>query len=287
MLSDLLIGRDASDVEQLHQDMLDHTVYYGRKGLVVMAISGIDLALWDLRGKARDCSVAQLLNPQVDLSQSWPTYATVFDDTEAEQALQAGHEAIKLHVERFGKSPDPNEIRNLVLQVRRRLGDQAMIMVDAFAGWDLDASLRVANALADLQVGWMEEPLPPDDLHGYEQLARQSPIPIAGGEHEYTTDGFRQLIDRKLHHVLQPDINWCGGLTTVIEVYRLAQAQGLRVCPHRGCEPFALPAIAALDHRPLAESPRTWFRCLDGAPQIRQGRIRLSDKPGFGVELMA
>ena len=285
VLSDLLIGQDARDVEQLNREMLTHTMYYGRKGLVVMAISGVDLALWDLRGKQQQCPVSKLLDPAVDLSRSFPTYLTVFDESEAQQAVQAGHSAIKLHVGRFGKRPIAAEVRELVLRVREQLGDQAMVMVDAFASWDLESSLRVADALSDLDVSWIEEPLPPDDLNAYEQLVLRSPVPIAGGEHEYTIAGFQELIDRKLHHVLQPDVNWCGGLTTLVAVYESAQASGLRVCPHRGCEPFALPAIAALDDNPLAESPRSWFTCFAGAPQIRDVRIGLVDQPGFGVEL--
>jgi len=286
VLRDLLIGRDARDVEQLHREMLRHTVFYGRSGLVVMAISGIDLALWDLRGKAQGCCVARLLNPAVDLTRSLPTYATVFDDVDAEQAIQTGHSAIKLHVERFGDRPDPSDIRQLVQRVRDRLGQEAMVMIDAFARWDFESSLEVAEAIADQQVSWLEEPLPPDDLDGYEALAGRSPVPIAGGEHEYTAAGFQQLIDRKLHHILQPDINWCGGLTTLVEVYRMAQSHGIRVCPHRGSEPFALQAIAALDDDPLAESPRNWFHSLAGAPQIEQGSIRPGEAPGFGVSLL-
>jgi len=132
-------------------------------------------------------------------------------------------------------------------------------------------------------VSWLEEPVQPDDLAGYAELAEKSPVPIAGGEHEYLAEGFRELIDRGLHAVLQPDINWCGGLTTLIDIYRMANQAGVRVCPHRGCEPFALPAIASLDPEPLAESGRKWFDCLEGAPKIADGQITLSAASGFGV----
>ena len=308
VLRDLLIGCDAAPVEELHERMLRHTVFYGRKGLVVMAISGVDLALWDLRGKTAGAPVARLLNAEVDLSRPIETYATVFDDADAHEALAAGHRAIKLHVERFGDRPAAATIAELVERVRSGLSDnqpqdgkggQAVqgtraddgtrtpIMIDAFARWDVDTTLRIAEAVAPLDVDWIEEPLPPDDLDGYALLAEQSPVPIAGGEHEFTADGFRQLIDRRLHQVLQPDVNWCGGLTTLVQVYAMARDAGLRVCPHRGCEPFALPALAALDPRPLAESPRKWFTCLHGAPQIRSGVIHPSDQPGFGVSVDA
>lgn len=283
VLRDLLLGRDVTDVESLHAEMCRHTSFYGRKGIVVMAISGVDLALWDLRGKAANQPVARLLNPEVDLDRQLPTYSTVFDDAEAESAFQAGHQSVKLHVERFGNRPDPAVIADLVKKTRDRLGPAASVMIDAFARWDVDTSLRIANAIAPYDVAWLEEPIQPDDLQGYALLAANSPVPIAGGEHEYLADGFKTLIDRRLHAVLQPDINWCGGLTTLIEIYRMAQVANIRVVPHRGCEPYALAAIAALDREPLAESGRKWFNCLDGFPSIREGRISLSGTSGFGV----
>lgn len=284
VLRDVLVGRDPSDVEQLHAEMLRHTDFYGRKGLVVMAISGVDLALWDLHGKIAGTSVAELLAPDMDVFRPLDTYATVFSDEEIAAAIRAGNSALKLHVERFGDHPEPSEIASLVQSIRDQVGLGMPIMVDAFARWDVETSLRVAEAIAPYDVAWLEEPLLPGDLDGYAELARQSPVPIAGGEHEYTAVGFRELLDRGLHAILQPDINWCGGMTTLIDVYRMAHERGVRVCPHRGSEPFALPAIAALDSSPLAESPRSWFQCLTGAPRINQGKIQVSRKTGFGVE---
>jgi L-rhamnonate dehydratase len=282
---DLLMGRDAENVEALHQEVCRHTAFYGRKGLVVMAISGLDLALWDLRGKSRDQSIAELLADEFDIRRPLPTYMTVFDDQAAQTAMQSGHRAIKLHVERFGDQPDATAIAQLVEQTRERLGEDAEIMLDAFARWDVETSLRVAELIAPFRVTWLEEPLPPDDLPGYARLMKASPVPIAGGEHEYLAEGFQQLIDENLHAVLQPDVNWCGGLTTLIEIYKMARQADVRVCPHRGCEPYALPAIAALDPRPLAESPRQWFTCLAGAPVAAAGVIHASSAPGFGVSV--
>lgn len=283
VLQELLVGCDPTDVEQLHREMLAHTSFYGRKGLVVMAISGVDIALWDLRGKVQATSVARLLNPDVDSTRPIPTYATVFDDADAHAAIETGHAAIKLHVERFGDRPQPAEIADLVASVRDRTSATTMLMIDAFARWNIETTLRVAEAIAPHNVAWLEEPLPPDDLAGYATLAAESPVPIAGGEHEYTADGFRQLAQQRLHTILQPDVNWCGGLTTLVEIYAIAAVAGLRVCPHRGSEPFALPAIAAIDPQPLAESPRKWFNGLEGAPRIEDGIVRVSDEPGFGI----
>ena len=113
------------------------------------------------------------------------------------------------------------------------------------------------------------------------------PVPIAGGEHEYLISGFKTLARDRLHTVLQPDINWCGGMTTLVQIYQLAAQTGLRVCPHRGSEVYALHAIAALNPQPLAESPRDWFNVLEESPLIENGTITLTDTPGFGINVSA
>jgi len=284
VLRDLLLGQDPTDVESWHAQMCRHTAFYGQKGLVVMAISGVDLALWDLRGKLLGQPVARVLNKTVDLAQRLPTYRTVFDDVETEAALDAGHAAVKLHVERFGDRPDPTAIADLVARARGKLGPDRSLMIDAFGRWDVPSTLAVAEAIEPHQVDWLEEPIPSDDLAGYEAL-KQSPVPIAGGEHEYLIGGFETLANGKLHAVLQPDINWCGGMTTLVQIYELAKTTGLRVCPHRGSETYALHAIAALDPQPLAESPRDWFNVLEGSPSIQNGTIQLGAAPGFGIKI--
>ncbi len=286
VMRDLLLGKDAAQVEELYRAMHQHTLFFGRKGLVVMATSGIDLALWDLRGKAAGLPVAKLLNPQVNLSAEIPTYGTVFSEKEIDAALTIGHDSLKVHTESYGHQPDVKKLVAFIQGVRERIGPAKSLMLDAFCMWDIDTTVRMAEALAPFNLQFLEEPIAPDDLDGYAELVKRVKIPIAGGEHEYTTGGFKELIDRKLHSVLQPDINWCGGLTTVVEVYRLAKAAGLKVILHRGCEPYALHALAALDPQPLAESPRTWFNALHGAPRIERGIIKLTDAPGFGVSLV-
>ena len=283
VLREVLIGRAAEDVESIHEELCEHTRFYGRKGVVVMAISGVDLALWDLRGKREQLPIARLLNSSIDLGKPLPTYTTVFGDQETRQAMHAGHGALKLHVERFGDRPAVDTVRELVENARELLGAETPLMLDAFARWDLETTLQIANAVAPLGVAWLEEPLPPEDYRGYEQLRAESPVPIAAGEHEYLREGFAELIEQSLVDVVQPDVNWCGGLTTLIEVYRMANRAGLRVCPHRGSEPFALPAIAALDKLPLAESPRHWFNVFPEAPSIHKGTIVPSSGHGFGV----
>ncbi len=285
VLSECLVDSDKETPHQFHKVMCDHTSFYGRKGVVPMAISGVDLAIWDAYGKNVGKSVYELLTdapPPTVL----PMYQTVFDDAEAELAVRDGKQAVKLHVERFGDRPQPEAIGDLVRATRDRLGDGKAIMLDAFGRWNVETTLAVAHEIKQYDVDWIEEPVRPDQLDDYTSLNRESPIPIAGGEHEYLEEGFLDLAERKAVSIFQPDINWCGGLTSLIQIYRIAEDAGIRVVPHRGSEPYSLPAIAALDRKqPLAESARSWFDCLNGMAQVTPAGVEFSLSPGFGVSL--
>lgn len=134
-----------------------------------------------------------------------------------------------------------------IRQLREALGPGVRLMTDAFMSWDVDTALRAAEGFARDNVGWLEEPLPIDDLEGYERLGRESPVPIAGGEHEYTAAAFVMWMQRRLHTVVQPDVCWCGGLTELVKIYQMAQQYGVKVCPTVApkCGPYtpSLPSI--------------------------------------------
>jgi L-rhamnonate dehydratase len=199
--------------------------------------------------------------------------------------LAGQHWAFKLHVEHQEAGDSVAGVVQLVANSRRVVGPDCPLMIDAWMRWTIDTTLRVAEGIAKHRVAWIEEPLPADDLAGYAELSRRCPIPIAGGEHEFTARGFAQLIEQRLHRVLQPDVCWCGGLTELVKIYQMASQAGLRVCPHRGAEVWGLHAIAALDPEPLAESGRPWMTWVKGQPAIVDGGIRLTDAPGFGVAI--
>ena len=281
VLHDLLLGRDPADVEGLWEEMYRATLPFGRKGLAIMALSGVDLALWDLRGKAQNRPVVELLGGQA--GEPIPTYVTV--GTQVEAVLDEGHAGFKLDLAFVQEALDEAVLVRRVAEAREAIGPGRPLMFDAFMEWDLATALRMAEALAPYDVSWLEEPLSPDDLAGYAELSRRSPVPIAGGEHEFCMAGFRELIDRRLHHVLQPDACWCGGLTVLVWVYEQARLAELRVCPHRGAEVWGLHAIAALDPEPLAEVGRSWMTWMGGQPAVQDGTVRLSSRPGFGVEI--
>jgi L-rhamnonate dehydratase len=277
VLRDLLIGKNAEPVETHWLDMYQATLPFGRKGIAIMAISGVDLALWDLRGKAANQSIARVLGGPVHADM--PTYATVWDDIP--ESLLGQHSAFKIHLGACQGNLDA--FVDVVSRARARVGPDVALMVDAWMKWDVPFTLRFAERVAALRLAWIEEPLPPDDLAGYAELTRQCPIPIAGGEHEFTAAAFAELIERRLHHVVQPDVCWCGGMTEMVKIYCLANPHGVRVCPHRGAEIWGLHALAALDRQPLAESGRPWLTWVGGQPEIVNGRIAVPTGPGFGA----
>lgn len=291
-LSPMLVGADAAPVEELWERMYRTTLAYGRKGLAIMAISGVDLALWDLRGKAAGLSVAEVLSPTPAAEVAgYFTVGMPADEPVAgvERGLEEGYGAIKLAVGSLNLPADAQRLTAGVRQVREAIGPEVALMADAAMAWsDREVVLELAQALDEFDLGWLEEPLPADDLDGYAWLAERSPVPIAGGEHEFTARGFAELLARGCHHVYQPDICWCGGLTQLREIYGLAQTHGVRVVPHRGSEVFGLHAILALEAGvPLAESGRPWMDWVGGC-ELVAGRARLvADGTGFGVDLSA
>ena len=292
VLRDMLLGKEPSQIESLWQTMFDSTLAYGQKGLVVMAISGVDLALWDLKGRAEKTSVCSLLGGAKQTS--LPTYITVWDNDAMDEVAASPHQGFKLHLGGQSTEEDgsteafADRIADQLSRARSAIGPDRELMADAWMKWNLVETQAVISRVADLNLSWLEEPLPVHDEAGYAELVSNSPVPIAGGEHEYTSAGFRHLAAQRLHTVLQPDVCWCGGLTELIRVYEIASEFGLRVCPHRGAELWSLPAIAALGNAladPLAESGRPWMSWVSGQPSIENGFVEVPNRPGFGVEI--
>ena len=247
-----------------------------------MAISGVDLALWDLRGKRENRSTAELLGASP--GNSITSYAAAEISTNGIR-FEPGLGAYKLHgIGRLELPDQENELVSLLTEARCSVGEEVDLMADAAMGWrDAEAILRFCERVADLRLAWLEEPLPADDLDGYAWLCERSPVPIAGGEHEFTAAGCRHLMERGCHHIYQPDACWSGGMTELVKIYELADTHGVRVCPHRGAETWGLHAIAALDRAPLAECERPWMRWVGGVEQGR-GLVRTKAAPGFGVD---
>jgi L-rhamnonate dehydratase len=277
VLRDVVIGRDPRDVEAIWDAMYRATHHFGRKGLAVMALSGIDLAIWDVLGKAEGRPVYELLGGL--RHERVPAYASLGEKVGDEVARGFTH--IKLHMPPVREHPD--EIVALVRAGREAIGPDIPLYLDPATRWSRADCEHLFPALEPFDVGWIEEPLLADDLDGHRALRDRFGIPVAGGEHEFTAWGYREILAKGALDVWQPDASWVGGMTAMREIFRMAEGQDVWVVPHRGCEVWGLHAILALADRPLAETGRPWVTWVEGAPAVEDGWIAAPNGPGFGV----
>jgi len=298
-LKTLLLGADPWDIEFLWQHMYRKTMAFGRKGIGMVAISAVDIALWDLLGKAAKQPVFRLLGgrtkPKIPVYAS-RLYSTPLDELAAEalKYKKQGYQAMKM---RFGWGPvDGAEgmQKNLALlhTLRETLGEGIDIMADAYMGWNLDYAKRMLPLLEPFHLRWLEEAVIPDDIHGYAELKRFGRVPIAGGEHEFTLYGFRELIEARAVDYIQFDTNRVGGLTQARKIAALAEAHSIPVIPHAG-QMHNYHIVMASLNSPMAEyfppvdvevgNELFWY-IFKGEPVAKDGYINLSeDVPGLGL----
>jgi L-rhamnonate dehydratase len=300
-LKPLLIGKDPWDIEFLWQLMYRKTMAFGRRGLGMVAISAVDIALWDILGKSAKQPVYRLLGGRT--KPRIPVYASRLYSVElSELAAEAkrykaeGYKAMKL---RFGWGPTDGAAGmqrnlNLVRTVRETVGDGIDVMADAYMGWTLDYAKRMLPLLEPFQLRWLEEPIIPDDVHGYAELRSYGRIPIAGGEHEFTAYGFRDLLEARALDYIQFDTNRVGGLTQARKIAALAEAYSVPVIPHAG-QMHNYHVVMASLNSPMAEyfpvvdvevgNELFWY-IFDGEPKAKDGFIDLDDSvPGLGLTI--
>ncbi len=293
-LAHLLIGGDPTNVERIWDQMFRASLPYGRKGLPIMAISAVDIALWDLLGKARGLPLFQLLGGK--FQDKLPVYVT---GNEVGWYKQFGFTRFKLAMP-YGPIDGSAGIEGnvaLVERTRETAGPAAEIMLDCYMAWNLEFSLRMAEAVRPYNVRWIEECLPPDDYEGYAELTRRAEgVAVATGEHEYTRWGFAELLSRRCCHIVQPDLSWCGGITEACHIAALASARGVQVIPHAGgLQPWGIHWLAAQANMPWAEyvviasevdgELRPLFPYFRGVPQPEGGFLVPPDRPGLGIEV--
>ena len=298
-LKPLLAGADPFDVEFLWQHMYRKTMAFGRKGVGMTAISAVDIALWDILGKATGQPVFRLLGGRT--KRTIPVYASrlysqPLDELAAEaRKYQAdGYRAMKL---RFGWGPVDGAAGmqknvDLVRTVREVVGDGVDIMADAYMGWNLDYARRMVPLLDPYHLRWLEEPVIPDDLQGYVALKALGRIPIAGGEHGFTQYEFRDLLEARAVDYIQFDTNRVGGITQARKISAMAESFGVPVVPHAG-QMHNYHIVMASMNSPMAEyfppvdvevgNELFWY-IFNGEPVAKNGRIDLRDDvPGLGL----
>jgi len=294
-LAYLLRGANPLDVEGLWHRMYYHTSRYGRRGAALHAISGADLALWDVRGKALGKPVYELLGGPHRYSIR--AYASYLFGATPQETADLAHQAVDLGLTavKFGWGPFGKDLATDLAHVeaaRRAIGDQHDLMIDAGCSLTINSALDRARRLAPLKISWLEEPLSQDDLKGYAALCPESPVPIAGGEGETTRWGFEDLIERGLH-VIQPDVAICGGLTVAREASSLAEFAGRRCVPH--CFSTGINLAASLHWMSTCPNGDLVEYCLRPSPLMRRlvrnlpplagGQVPLPRGPGLGIEL--
>ena len=298
-LREILIGEDPTHVEKLWRKMYRGVLYYGRRGVAIHAISGIDIALWDIKGKALGKPICELIGTPIRARVR--AYASrLMPDTESEveeavvELREQGFTAVKLGWGPLGKDPD-HDIR-LARAARTAGGDAVEIMIDAGLGYraDVPTATGVARALEEMGCRWLEEPFEPDEYEAYAQLADEVDILVAAGEEDVTLWGFRELIDRGRVDVIQPDVTRCGGITEILRIAQLAGERGVAVVPHAWKSGIVKAASlhvnavlpdALFQEYCVAQTPLNTSLTRERLPIDRDGLVAVPSGPGLGVSL--
>ena len=287
----MLVGECCFAIEKIWDMMFRMSKPYGSLGLTSCAMSGVDLALWDLVGKLKGQPVYELLGgPARD---KIFVYATGND---TDWQLELGFKAVKLACP-YGPVDGLwglQENEKLVAKTRDQVGDDVEIMLDCYMAFDVDYTIRLAERLRPYRLKWIEEFLIPEDLDGHAAVKQAvNWISLAGGEHEYTRWPFRQLIERRCLDILQPDIHWVGGLSECVKICHMAEAAGLTVILHGGGgSQYGLHLTYAMPSTPwaeyfLASPPGVPLEetAGPGASIPKDSFIVPNEGPGFGLEI--
>lgn len=283
---DLLIGRNPFEVELIWEQMFRASIFYGRKGIVIEVMSGIDLALWDLLGKFIGQPVYNLIGGKT--KDKIPVYVT---GNLTERHIQEGFRDVKLalpHGPVDGREGLRENIE-LVEKTRKLIGPSGDIMLDCYMALDVPYTIELAKSVKQFGVLWLEEPVAPDHPDSYRRIKDAVPdILIAGGEHEFTRFGFRELIEKRAVDILQPDIYRAGGLSELRKIAAMASAYNLPVIPH-GVGAPTYHFVMATPNCPRAEFVDIFAQggkpILKGDAQPKNGYVELGDTPGFGYDL--
>jgi L-rhamnonate dehydratase len=296
-LRNLLIGQDPFATEYLWDRMYRENIYGGRSGVGFHAISGVDIALWDIKGKKLGMPIWKLLGG--GFRSDIRCYASaLFESTpertgEVARHLQGqGFSAVK-----FGWGPMGQDAKGdvaLVAKAREALGGTVDLMVDAGLAWDAKTAIQRARAFSDYEIFWLEEPLQPDDYQGYRKLAQATDLRIAAGEEESGRHSFRRLIQEGDVDVVQVDLTRCGGFTEAMKIASIAADHGRPVANH-GFTTYinvaaALHWLNAVPNALIAEyvvqDGTTLRECLT-LQKIRavDGRLPIPQEPGLGIDL--
>jgi len=297
-LAPMLIGHDPLATERIW-DRLYRSMVHGRKGPSMMALSVVDCALWDLKGKWAGVPVYRLLGGPV--RDEIPAYASALGYSlepelvtqRAKEMVAQGYRAMKWFFREGPTDGRAGIAKNveLVRTLREAVGPDVDLMLDCWMSWDVPYTIEMARLLAPYHLRWLEEPVLPDKIPQYAEIRRSVSILISGGEHEYTRWGIKALLDAGAVDVLQPDIYWAGGISEVHKICTLASAYDIPVIPHGHSVPATVNLIAAQPEPvcPIVEYLVKWntiHQFFLKHPIVPvDGKISLPTEPGLGMEL--
>ena len=300
-LTPLVVGEDPFDFSYIWEKMYRRTHAWGRRGLGMVAISAVDIALWDILGKLTNKPVFKLLGGRT--KEKIPVYASKLYSQpiknlqqEAESYKKQGFTMFKM---RFGWGPKDGSAGmkkniELVEAVREVIGYDTDLMLECYMGWNLDYSKRMIPKLVKYNPRWLEEPVIADDVNGYKELNNMNAIPISGGEHEFNLFGFRQLLDLNALSYIQYDNNRVGGFTIAQKINALAEAYQVPVIPHAGqmhnyhltMSNFNCPIAEYFPVNDVEVGNELFYYIFKGDPSPKDGFINLDDNtPGLGLSL--
>jgi L-rhamnonate dehydratase len=294
-LRQILLGEHPLETERLWQKMYRRTQYYGRSSVTICAMSAVDMALWDLKGKYFGEPIHRLLGGKQHAR--FKAYASILfgrDGAEtralARRWSKQGYQAVKFGWEPMGQSEALD--LELVRGAREGAGDDATVLIDAGCVWDERTALRRAQAFAQFKIEWLEEPLRPDNVEGYRWLRDRSPVAIAAGEAECGRESFRPFLDRHALDVYQVDPSRCG-FTEAAYIRARVEEIGGRLCNH--CYTSPITVAASLHWLSTCRDAFLFEDCVDDSPmrheltrekmQAENGWITVPDRPGLGVTL--
>jgi L-alanine-DL-glutamate epimerase-like enolase superfamily enzyme len=290
-LKQVLIGRDPLDIER-HWHEMWRPKLVGRRGITTRVISGIDIALWDLKAKFANMPLYKLLG---GFSKSVDTYIAggYYEEgkglrelaMEMERNVELGATAVKMKIGAVPINEDVERVRT----AREAVGPDVRIMVDANNAYRHYQAIEFARKVEKYDIFWFEEPVEPDDYIGQREITRSTGVPVAAGENEYTRYGFRDMINHRAVDILQPDALILGGVTEFMKVAALAQSNDLDIAPH-GSQYVHIHLVAAIPNGLILEYYRDSVDPMHGKVYkdelvIKDGRVFAPDRPGLGLEL--
>ena len=288
-LKQYVVGQDPFDTARIWDDMWQPKLV-GRRGITTRVISGIDIALWDLKGKAAGVPLYKLLGGfankiPVYIAGGYYEEGKGLDElaTEMGEAVALGADAVKMKI---GGAPINEDIER-VRVVRKAVGPGVRVMVDANCAYRYYEAIEIARKMEPYDIFWFEEPVNPDDYKGHQLVSQATTIPIATGENEYTRYGFRDLIESRSAAIIQPDGLIMGGVTEFMKVAALAQAHDLPIAPH-GTQDVHIHLVSAIPNGLILEYYSTSTDPLhremfEETLQVEDGHVRPPNRPGLGI----